>query len=195
MNYLKIKIYLKTNVNILLLALKWFAIIFLCLQVMTIAHLSTRVFQELFSPPDEISISLSSVGPNINIKKEEENVPLILLWNNYQLTGSRVYKTIFEKITTGKCKVILHHTAFISPNYLVARELVRSRLIRDDSTTALLLSSTCQIFTGRNTTFHRTATLASHGSWWRTSQPTAFASAVIMTASTRSSLELISVAR
>ena len=30
---------------------------------------------------------------------------MILLWNKYQLTGSRVYKTIFKRITSGQCKV------------------------------------------------------------------------------------------
>ena len=35
----------------------------------------------------------------------KEQLPLILLWNNYQLTGSRVYETIFHRITSGKCKV------------------------------------------------------------------------------------------
>ena len=32
--------------------------------------------------------------------------PLILLWNKYQLTGSRVYGTIFERITGGQCQVV-----------------------------------------------------------------------------------------
>ena len=32
--------------------------------------------------------------------------PLILLWNKYQLTGSRVYGTIFQRITEGQCQVV-----------------------------------------------------------------------------------------
>ena len=33
-----------------------------------------------------------------------QSTPLILLWNNYQETGSHVYNTIFKRITSGQCK-------------------------------------------------------------------------------------------
>ena len=37
----------------------------------------------------------------------EKEPPLILLWNKYQKTGSGVYRTIFQRITEGHCKVCL----------------------------------------------------------------------------------------
>ena len=38
----------------------------------------------------------------------EKEPPLILLWNRYQKTGSGVYRTIFQRITEGHCKVCLN---------------------------------------------------------------------------------------
>lgn len=38
-------------------------------------------------------------------EKQSDPLPLILLWNKYQLTGSKVYNTIFERMTSGKCQV------------------------------------------------------------------------------------------
>ena len=56
----------------------------------------------------------------------KEQLPLILLWNNYQLTGSRVYETIFHRITSGKCKVVYNKICNIyrvSQKKLVFRNL------------------------------------------------------------------------
>ena len=36
--------------------------------------------------------------------------PLILLWNNYQLTGSRVYSRIFQRVTGGGCGAVCRVT-------------------------------------------------------------------------------------
>ena len=99
MSYLKVKIYFKSRLNFLLLIffLKW-CILFL-------------IFYEFMKIVSNVSyhiILLKTREPDISDLPDEiqsEPFPLILLWNKYQLTGSKVYNTIFERMTAGKCQV------------------------------------------------------------------------------------------
>ena len=51
--------------------------------------------------------SLISEGEEVHTDKQmkdKASSPLLLLWNNYQETGNKVYSTIFDRITSGECK-------------------------------------------------------------------------------------------
>ena len=108
MNYLTIKVYIKSNVNLILLLLKWLGFIVLCYQIINFVKLTAILWQKLFVSE---SFGVANVPSKIvcdDCKSGDEVVeplPLILLWNKYQLTGSKVYKTIFGKMTSGNCKV------------------------------------------------------------------------------------------
>ena len=109
MNYLTIKVYIKSNVNLILLLLKWLGFIVLCYQIINFVKLTAILWQKLFvsesfgvaNIPSKIVCDDCKTGDD----KVVEPLPLILLWNKYQLTGSKVYKTIFGKMTSGNCKV------------------------------------------------------------------------------------------
>ena len=98
MSYLKVRIYVKSKFNTLLLVyiVKWIVVFLICYQVSIIVW---KMSKELipfttFQQPEKLTSS---------------EPPLILLWNKYQLTGSRVYKTIFKRITSGQCEVRLQN--------------------------------------------------------------------------------------
>ena len=53
---------------------------------------------------DEIKEVVDNMKKHDSVETSASSSPLILLWNNYQETGSHVYKTIFHKITSGGCR-------------------------------------------------------------------------------------------
>ena len=109
MSYLKVKIYFKSRLNFLLLIffLKW-CVLFLILYeiVKMVSNVSYHIILVKTSKPDEPNHSAFRTNfLDFLETKQSDPLPLILLWNKYQLTGSKVYNTIFERMTAGKCQV------------------------------------------------------------------------------------------
>ena len=111
MSYLKVKIYFKSRLNFLLLIffLKWCILFLIFYEFMKIvSNVSYHIILLNTRKPDISVISdISAANSRLNSPGEtqREPFPVILLWNKYQLTGSKVYNTIFERMTTGKCQV------------------------------------------------------------------------------------------
>ena len=101
MSYLKVKFYFKSRLNFLLLVffLKWCILFMISYEFMKIlSNVSYHIIQ-LKARHQDVSRN------NVLDEKQGGPLPLILLWNKYQLTGSKVYNTIFERMTAGKCQV------------------------------------------------------------------------------------------
>ena len=49
--------------------------------------------------------SISGVKKSITLVLDGEAPKLILLWNEYQMIGKKIYSNIFRRITDGKCPV------------------------------------------------------------------------------------------
>ena len=169
MSYLQVKFYFKSRLNFLLLVffLKWCILFMISYEFMKIlSNVSYHIIQ--------LKVRHQDVSrKNLLDEKQSGPLPLILLWNKYQLTGSKVYNTIFERMTTGKCQVGVsthlicrmsqkrvfsgstgtpYDPAHLSSSALVMttfRAGVRSPRTRGDRTRAQPLCSTCQTCTGR----------------------------------------------
>ena len=61
---------------------------------------SARIERTVVTTKNSVTIDQ---GDDETAEVKGSSQPLILLWNNYQETGSRVYKTIFHRITSGEC--------------------------------------------------------------------------------------------
>ena len=108
MSYLKVKIYFKSRLNFLLLIffLKWCILFLIFYEFMKIvSNVSYHIILLKTREPDISDISAVNSRANLPNEMQIEPFPLILLWNKYQLTGSKVYNTIFERMTSGKCQV------------------------------------------------------------------------------------------
>ncbi len=108
MSYLKVKIYFKSRLNFLLLIffLKWCILFLIFYEFMKIvSNVSYHIILLKAREPDTSDISAANSRANLRDETQSEPFPLILLWNKYQLTGSKVYNTIFERMTAGKCQV------------------------------------------------------------------------------------------
>ena len=116
MSYLKVKFYFKSRLNFLLLIffLKWCMLFMISYEFMKIvSNVSYHIILLKNRQTDVSDVSRT----NLLDEKQSDHLPLILLWNKYQLTGSKVYNTIFERMTTGRCKVgaSIHLICRISP--------------------------------------------------------------------------------
>ena len=103
MNYLKVKIYFKSRFNFLILIffLKWCVLFLIFYEFMKLVTKTT--YHIILIKTEESNLSHHQLMPNTRSNLVE--TPLILLWNKYQLTGSKVYDTIFERVTSGQCQV------------------------------------------------------------------------------------------
>ena len=116
MSYLKVKFYFKSRLNFLLLIffLKWCMLFMISYEFMKIvSNVSYHIILLKNRQTDVSDVSRT----NLLDEKQSDHLPLILLWNKYQLTGSKVYNTIFERMTTGRCQVgaSIHLICRISP--------------------------------------------------------------------------------
>ena len=106
MSYLKVKIYFKSRLNFLLLIffLKWCVLFLIFYEIVKmVSNVSYHII--LVKTRKSDAPSHSAFRTDLLEANQSDTLPLILLWNKYQLTGSKVYNTIFERMTAGKCQV------------------------------------------------------------------------------------------
>ena len=107
-NNIKLVLYPKLHFVVYVIKLLILLLIFYNIYIITI-------FSGNKNGSDALELNVLSVEDNLRIREGEEaherktktdksSSPLLLLWNNYQETGSRVYSTIFHRITSGECK-------------------------------------------------------------------------------------------
>ena len=111
MSYLKVKIYFKSRLNFLLLIffLKWCVLFLIFYEIVKmVSNVSYHII--LVKTRKSDAPSHSAFRTDLLEANQSDPLPLILLWNKYQLTGSKVYNTIFERMTAGKCQVGFYST-------------------------------------------------------------------------------------
>ena len=96
MQYSRIQLALYPKIHLIVYVVKISVVFFIFYNLYRIL---CTVRDDNVSMHEHIEVHKSDKHESIKSK-----IPLILLWNNYQETGNRVYKTIFHRITSGGCK-------------------------------------------------------------------------------------------